>query len=80
MSTIFLCVGQCGNQLANQLFKSIDLNETTQTSNQFKHYDGKFRCINLDSEIKVINSLKKTYEKKIREENLISTKLFLTEK
>jgi hypothetical protein len=74
MSTIFLCVGQCGNQLANQLFKSIDLNETTQTSNQFKHYDGKFRCINLDSEIKVINSLKKTYEKKIREENLISTK------
>ena len=66
MSTILLCVGQCGNQLANQFFKSIDSNETTQTSNQFKHFDGKFRCINLDSEIKVINSLKKVHEKKLR--------------
>ena len=74
MSTILLCVGQCGNQLASQFFKCIDLNETTQSSYEFKHYDGKFRSINLDSETKVINSLKNNYGRKLREENLIFTK------
>jgi hypothetical protein len=74
MSSIFLCVGQCGNQLADHLYKYIDLNETTQTSNIFKHNDGKFRSINIDSEIKVINTLQKSHNQKLRTENLIRTK------
>lgn len=74
MSSITLCVGQCGNQLANYLYKYIELNETQQTAFLYKHFDDKYRSINIDSEVKVVNSLRNIYRTRLREENVLCSK------
>ncbi len=75
MSTVFLPVGQCGNQIARQLYEYIDLNEgDNQTAYLYKSFKGKYRSVNLDSEIKVINGLYNSFKTKLKEENLIYTK------
>lgn len=74
MSSIFISVGQCGNQLANTLLDFLTQNKTTQTSYLFDHYDHKYHFINLDSEIKVINNLLTNHSSHLRQENVINTK------
>lgn len=74
MSSLFLSVGQCGNQLSKTLIDFLKSNQTNQSSYLFNHYDGKFRFINLDSEIKVINSLLSEHKSSLRSENVINTK------
>jgi hypothetical protein len=74
MSTIFVGVGQCGNQLSNKLLDYLTTNQTIQTSYLFNHFDGKFHFVNLDSEPKVINNLSSDHKEHLRLENLINTK------
>ena len=74
MSTIFVGVGQCGNQLSSILLDYFISNQTPQNSYLFNHFDGKFHFVNLDSEAKVINKLLCQHRSNLREENLINTK------
>ena len=74
MSTIFISVGQCGNQLSSALIDYLKSNLTSQTSFLFNHYDGKFHFVNLDSEIKVINNLIADHRDCLRMDNLINTR------
>ena len=74
MSTIFVGIGQCGNQLSGVLIDYLISNQTPQTSYLFNHFDGKFHFVNFDSEAKVINSLFSQHKLHLREENLINTK------
>ena len=74
MSTIFVGVGQCGNQLSSVLLDYFISNQTPQNSYLFNHFDGKFHFVNLDSEAKVINKLLGQHKSNLREENLINTK------
>jgi hypothetical protein len=74
MSTIFISVGQCGNQLASSFLDYVQENQSAQTSYLFNHYDGKYHFINLDSEIKVINNLLDKHQNLLRPENVFKTK------
>lgn len=74
MSTLFVSVGQCGNQLANSFIDYAVQNKTKQTSFLYNHFDDKFHFINLDSEVKVINSLLTKHNRELRTENLLNTK------
>jgi hypothetical protein len=74
MSSIFISVGQCGNQLAGTLLDYLLLNKTNQTSFLFNYYDQKFRFVSLDSEVKVISALYEEHRQSLRMENAINTK------
>ena len=74
MSSIFVGVGQCGNQLSGVLIDYLLSNQTVQSSFVFNHFDGKFHFVNLDSEAKVINNLLAEHHSHLRAENLINTK------
>ena len=76
MTTIFVSVGQCGNQLANTLLQYLDSNNerNQQTAYLFKFNDQKFRFVALDSETKVISGLLSEHREKIRPENLVNAK------
>jgi len=74
MSSVFLCVGQCGNQLSRNLFDLIELNDSNQSAYLYKHFDGKYRSIHIDTESKVLNSLNQSHGKRIRKDNHANTK------
>ncbi|CAF1100045.1 unnamed protein product [Brachionus calyciflorus] len=74
MSSIFVSVGQCGNQLAKTLIDQLLLNQINQNSYLYDNYDGKFHFVNLDSESKVIKNLYASHKQNLRIENLINTK------
>lgn len=74
MSSIFVSVGQCGNQLASTLLDYLILNKTPQTSYLFDHFDNKFHFVNLDSECKVINNLLNAHGSRLRHENVVNTR------
>lgn len=74
MSSIFVSVGQCGNQLCDTLLDHLKCNETQQNSYLFKHFDEKYHFVNLDSEIKVINQLLSKHATSLRETNVLRTK------
>ncbi|XP_077997628.1 tubulin delta chain-like [Glandiceps talaboti] len=71
MSTVFLQVGQCGNQVGQEFWKLVD-REKRETGNVFHARDGKLRSINVDSEPKVVKSLlKQTKKSWFADSNLI---------
>ena len=74
MSSIFVGVGQCGNQLSGVLLDYLLANQTPQTAYLFNHFDNKFHFVNLDSEAKVIQGLHAEHHAHLRAENLINTK------
>jgi hypothetical protein len=74
MSTIFVSVGQCGNQLASSFIDFSLENRNQATSYLFNHYDDKFHMVNLDSEVKVINKLTKRHGQSLRSGNVVNTK------
>ena len=74
MSTIYLSVGQCGNQLSSSFIDYALANKTAATSYLFNHYDDKFHFVNLDSEIKVINRLVAQHGNDLRSDNILNTK------
>ncbi len=74
MSSIFISVGQCGNQLSSTLLDYLTNNKTAQTSYLFENFDEKYHFVNLDSECKVINSLLDKHGAKLRHENIINTR------
>ena len=74
MSSIFVSVGQCGNQLSNNLIDQLLQNQSNQTSYLYNNFDGKFHFINLDSEVKVIKNLYNEHKNNLRIENVINTK------
>ena len=74
MSSIFISIGQCGNQLAGTLLDYLLLNNMNQTAYLYNYYDSKFRFVNLDCEAKVINNLYNDHKGNLRLENAINTK------
>jgi hypothetical protein len=74
MSSIFVSIGQCGNQLSDTLIEYLLANKTSQTSYLYNYNDEKFRFVNLDSEAKVIRNLWHKRRGYLRRENLINTK------
>jgi hypothetical protein len=75
MSSIFVSIGQCGNQLAGTLLDYLLLNSAnSQTAYLFNYYDQRFRLVSLDSEAKVINGLYDEHRGTLRSENAVNTK------
>lgn len=74
MTSIFVSVGQCGNQLSSSLLDYLLENQSPQISYLYNNFDGKYRFINLDSEIKVINRLIDKHKDHIRAENVLNTR------
>ncbi|XP_076458939.1 tubulin delta chain-like isoform X1 [Babylonia areolata] len=72
MSTVFLHVGQCGNQVSQPLWKCIERDGAALESRTFTSHDGWHRAVHVDSEPKVIKHLPKVL--KIREKNIIAGK------
>ena len=70
MSTVFIHIGQCGNQLSLPMWQNFNLHKDDKSTNQvFSALDGFHRCVHIDSEQKVVKSLPKTF--KIRDKNII---------
>lgn len=74
MSSIFISVGQCGNQLGDTLLDYLNQNRTKQAAYLFDYFDGKYHSINIDSEIKVLNTLKTNHGSRLRSDNVIATR------
>lgn len=74
MSTVFLSVGQCGNQLASSFIDHCAENENPATSYLFNHYDHKFHFVHLDSEVKVTSRLAAKHAQRLRTANVLNTK------
>ncbi|KAK7493279.1 hypothetical protein BaRGS_00015405 [Batillaria attramentaria] len=72
MSTVFVHVGQCGNQVGEHLWKCIAKDGTAKQSHSFTSHDGWHRAVHIDSEPKVVKKLPKIL--KIREKNVITGK------
>ncbi|XP_033114487.1 tubulin delta chain-like [Anneissia japonica] len=70
MTTVYTCIGQCGNQLGQQFFKTV-INNGEQRS-PFVCRDDKIRSLNVDSETKVLRHLTKDTKKSLlREDNVV---------
>ncbi len=74
MTTIYLGVGQCGNQISSALIDQILASQTQQTSYLYTHFDDKLHFINIDSEAKVISTLATRHAANLRSENLLNTR------
>lgn len=74
MSSIFVSVGQCGNQLASSLLDHLLASESARGEFLYNYYDSKFRFVCMDSESKVINGLVNNHGSSLRRENLLNTK------
>ena len=74
MTSIFLSVGQCGNQLANCLLGYLDSNDRAQTSYLYRFNDEKFRLVGLDGDNKVMERMRDEQSSRVRKENLIGCK------
>ncbi|ESO88026.1 hypothetical protein LOTGIDRAFT_126843 [Lottia gigantea] len=73
MSTIFLNVGQCGNQVSKSILKTLTSDGEVLQSNTYKCPGGEVRSVHVDSETKVISQMKKS-SLNIREKNVICGK------
>ncbi|XP_074116305.1 tubulin delta chain-like isoform X1 [Sminthopsis crassicaudata] len=75
MSTVWLQVGQCGNQIAQELWHTLGLVDGSCRKidrNPFCSRDGKLSAVCVDSESKVIKKMQKQMKKGLfRESNLI---------
>ncbi|XP_071943066.1 tubulin delta chain-like isoform X2 [Antedon mediterranea] len=73
MTTIYTCIGQCGNQLGHHFFNTV--NNTSDEQHQrspFVCQDNKIRSLNIDSENKVLKRLIKDSKKSLlREDNIV---------
>ncbi|XP_033628516.1 tubulin delta chain-like [Asterias rubens] len=72
MSSVFLPVGQCGNQIVKEFYKTVSHLQSQRPT--FASEDGKWRCINIDSEAKVVNNFYQTNKRCLRESNVITGK------
>ncbi|XP_060063071.1 tubulin delta chain-like [Ylistrum balloti] len=72
MSTVFLHVGQCGNQVGHAFWKKVDKDHIVKESRSFVQSDDKQRSIHVDSEPKVLRKISKGL--KIREGNIVCGK------
>ncbi|XP_060557978.1 tubulin delta chain-like [Ruditapes philippinarum] len=72
MSTVFVQIGQCGNQVGHAFWKRIMKDEEVNKSSSFIAKDGKFRAVVVDSEPKVIRKITKGLP--FREESVITGK------
>ncbi|KAL8612612.1 hypothetical protein ACOMHN_006598 [Nucella lapillus] len=72
MSTVFLHVGQCGNQISQPFWKCVEKDGAALDSRTFTTHDGWHRAVHVDSEPKVIRHLSKLL--KVREKNVVSGK------
>lgn len=69
MSTVFLHVGQCGNQVGIPFWKRAAKDENVKNGRTFLHEDGTQRSLHIDSEPKVIAKINKTNT--VRKKNLV---------
>ncbi|XP_022099004.1 tubulin delta chain-like isoform X2 [Acanthaster planci] len=72
MSTVFVQVGQCGNQVGKEFYRTVS--KLQEQRPIFADGDGKWRCIHVDSEAKVVKSLYFANKKCLRESNIVSGK------
>lgn len=72
MSTVFVHIGQCGNQISQNLWKNLEKDGTAKEGHIFTSHDGWHRAVHVDSEPKVVRHLQRTF--KIREKNIITGK------
>lgn len=72
MSTIFLHVGQCGNQIGRAFWKKTLNDPAVSEGHTFVHPNGEQRSIHVDSEPKVVQ--KATRGLKIRNDNIVCSK------
>ncbi|XP_045178492.2 tubulin delta chain-like [Mercenaria mercenaria] len=72
MSTVFVQIGQCGNQVGQALWRRIMKDDEVHKSHSFVANDGKFRSVVVDSEPKVIRKITKGLP--FREESVITGK------
>ncbi|XP_013409803.1 tubulin delta chain [Lingula anatina] len=72
MSSVIVQVGQCGNQIGQQLWKHIQKDKKATDSHVYVNHDGKLRSVNVDSEPKVVKKLLRDAKKSnFREQNII---------
>lgn len=72
MSTVYLHVGQCGNQVGHAFWKKVDKDSSVKESHSYIHPDDKQRSVHVDSEPKVLSKISKGL--KIREGNIVCGK------
>ncbi|XP_071100932.1 tubulin delta chain-like [Haliotis cracherodii] len=72
MSTVFLHVGQCGNQTGRSFWKTVIKDQSVNDSHTFVDHNGIQRSVHVDSEPKVIWSL--TRSMNVREKNVCAGK------
>ncbi|KAL3855216.1 hypothetical protein ACJMK2_014436 [Sinanodonta woodiana] len=72
MSTVFVQVGQCGNQIGHSLFKKVAKDDNVKQSHSFMAPDGTFRAVAIDSEPKVLHKV--THGQPYRKYSIISGK------
>ena len=82
MSTIFISVGQCGNQLASSVLDLWKANRAsvassssnTQAAYLFDHYDHRCRFVQVDAESKVVGQLMRDHGDVLRADNVLSAR------
>ncbi|CCW67208.1 unnamed protein product [Phytomonas sp. Hart1] len=73
MAIVVVQVGQCGNQLGDELFMQLYTSSKGSSSfpSPFFAQDGKARCVLVDSEPKVVQGVAARHSKFIRTENVV---------
>ncbi|KAL4217210.1 hypothetical protein ACF0H5_023662 [Mactra antiquata] len=72
MSTVFIQIGQCGNQIGHAFWRKVVKDDEITKSHSFIHTDGKLRAVVVDSEPKVVRKITKNLP--FREESIVTGK------
>lgn len=74
MSSVFVHVGQCGNQMGQHFFRQVCQHEDKSNSTFMTNQDNKLRSIHIDTESKVLRKVIKEHKKHIRDSNVVAGK------